>query len=46
MKRNPNIEPVSNPKSGISFGELYNRTIERIKNLEEEGYKVIYKWGK
>jgi glutaredoxin len=34
-----------NPKNGISFGELYRQTIEKINNLQLDGYNVIYKWG-
>lgn len=35
-----------NPKNGIKFGELYQSTLEKIKNIENAGYKLIYEWGK
>lgn len=34
-----------NPKNGITFGELYDRTIKRIQTLQNHGYKIIYIWG-
>lgn len=34
-----------NPKNGKSFGELYQKTLDRIKFLESRGFKVIQKWG-
>ena len=45
---NPEIYNLSdiNPKTGLSFGELYFNTVKRIQNLEEDGYDVVYKWGK
>jgi hypothetical protein len=35
-----------NPKNGIKFGKLYQLTLEKIKNIENAGYKLIYDWGK
>lgn len=34
-----------NPKNGVPFGVLYQKTLEKIRILEENGYKVIYSWG-
>jgi len=33
-----------NKRAGRTFGQLYQETLERIKILEEAGYKVIYIW--
>jgi hypothetical protein len=35
-----------NPKNGKTFGELYKNTLEKINNIENAGYKLIYEWGK
>ena len=35
-----------NPKNGIKFGDLYQSTLAKIKNIETAGYKLIYEWGK
>jgi len=35
-----------NPKNKKRFGDLYEDTMERINILEQDGYNVIYKWGK
>lgn len=34
----------NNPFSGKPSIELYNKTMEKIKRLEELGYEVIYVW--
>ncbi|MCK5017730.1 MAG: zinc-ribbon domain-containing protein, partial [Candidatus Peribacteraceae bacterium] len=43
---NPEIYSAEkiNPHNKKSFGELYKKTLERIKLLEENGYKVVYVW--
>ncbi len=41
-KYNPND---INPKNGQTFGKLYNDTIERLKDLEQAGFNVVYTWG-
>lgn len=33
-----------NPKNGIKFGVLYERTITREEDLKAAGYKVVSKW--
>lgn len=33
------------PVRKIKFGIIYQETIDRIKLFEENGYKIIYKWG-
>jgi len=35
-----------NDRVGKSFGQLYQETIDRIKLLEDAGYKVVYIWEK
>lgn len=35
-----------NTRANKTFGELYDHTFERIKSLEEAGYKVVYIWEK
>lgn len=35
----------TNPVSKKTFGELYNETLSRIKNLESDGYNIVCKWG-
>ena len=34
-----------NPINNKTFGELYQRTIQKIMDLEAEGYKVVFEWG-
>lgn len=34
-----------NPKNGIPFGVLYQKTLDKIKIIEDNGYTVIYVWG-
>lgn len=34
-----------NPRNKISFGELYKKTLEKLKFLEDAGYKVVTQWG-
>jgi hypothetical protein len=43
---NPNIYKPDdiNPINKKSYGELYKKTIERLKILEENGYKIISIW--
>lgn len=43
---NPEIyeRDALNTKVNKTFGELYDLTFERIKSLEEAGYKVVYIW--
>jgi hypothetical protein len=42
-KYNPNdIHPVINK----SFGELYQDTIKRAKELKDAGFILVSKWGK
>ena len=33
-----------NKRAGISFGELYKRTFEKLDKLTEHGYKAKYIW--
>lgn len=35
-----------NPKNKIKFGILYKNTINRIENIKNGGYNLIFKWGK
>lgn len=35
-----------NPRTKITFGELYSKTIERLNTFKENKYNVIFKWGK
>ena len=34
-----------NPRTKSSFGSLYQKTMNRIKNLEDMNYKVIFEWS-
>ena len=36
------IHPILN----IPYSELYQRTLNRIEYFKENGYKIIYKWGR
>jgi hypothetical protein len=31
--------------TGKTFGELYNKTKEKISGIEETGYKLIQQWA-
>lgn len=33
-----------NPKNGVSFGELYRKTMEREEDLKRAGFKLVVKW--
>lgn len=33
-----------NPVSGVTFGELYRRTLKKEKDLKKAGYTVVVKW--
>lgn len=43
---NPNVFDSNklNTKNGFTFGELYNKTIERENILKENGFKIIKIW--
>lgn len=43
---NPKIYKLTdiNPVNKIAFGELYNRTIDKVSTLILDGYDVVYKW--
>jgi ssDNA-binding Zn-finger/Zn-ribbon topoisomerase 1 len=34
-----------NPRNKETYGNLYNKTLEKISNLEKSSYKFIYLWG-
>ena len=34
-----------NPRNKRTFGELYQKTLNRIETFEKNGYKLIYEWG-
>lgn len=36
----------TNPRTKTTFGELYQRTLEKEKLIKEAGYNLITKWGK
>ena len=36
------IHPILN----ISYSELYQKTLDKIEYFKENGYNVIYKWGR
>jgi len=45
---NPDRKDIQglHPRLKIPFSELYEETLNRVKHMEENGYKVIYKWGR
>jgi hypothetical protein len=34
------------PFKKISYAELYQETLDRIQHLKDNGYKIIYEWGR
>lgn len=34
-----------NPRNKETYGSLYSKTLEKIKFLEDSGFKVVIKWG-
>jgi len=45
---NPNRKDIvgTHPFLNITYSELYDKTIEKIKFLEENGFQLIYEWGR
>lgn len=34
-----------NPRTGATYGELYQKTLDKIELIKSAGYNLIYKWG-
>ena len=35
-----------NPRNGIRFGELYENTLKKINHIKNNGFHLIFTWGK
>lgn len=33
-----------NPRTGTTFGELYRKTMQKVRDIEDLGFQVVYVW--